>query len=187
MASRFKNDIFPLVSEVLGGFAEDCSPSIGVRDDVSLFDRSVSVRDRRFSQRCDKRQASETALIVAMIRCFVSIFRVRACGKALAGLIPAAGALVLPFLGEEGELGAVAMAAIQHMVQIDCDALWRPLIQISGRRQFPPPKKWLLLDGHKQKARSNNEVTFSVLSLLERRANELVDFIERLPEQELVY
>ena len=192
IASRFKNDVFPLVSQMLGSFAEDLMPS-EVRDDLPSYDRSssssITIRDDRRLPKRSTRQASETALIVSMIQCFVSVFRERACGKALAGLIPACGALVLPFLGEDGELGRTCMAALQQMVQIDCDALWRPLVQLSGSA-FPPPKPWLLpsrsLD-QATKTKKAEEVLSTPSSLLQRRAKELVDFIDGLPEQELIY
>ena len=201
IASRFQNDIFPLVSQMLGSFAEDLVP-LENRDDLPprcskhISSTTTTTRWQRLRDMQTRHQTSETAMITSMVQCFVKIFRDRACGKALSGLIPAASALILPFLGEYGKLGCVCTEALQQMAQIDCDALWRPLSQLSSKA-FPPPKPWLsrppassLLGEDRQAGTAEvdaDSVHPASSSLLERRAKELVDFIDGLPEQELVY
>jgi len=176
IASRFKNDIFPLMSQMLGSFAEDLAASEG-KNCFSLYN------DAGFSKSAHPRQTSETSLIVSIVQCLASVFREPSCAEALAGLIPVAGALVLPFLGEKGELGIASVNALQSMLQVDADALLRPLVQLSAQ-SFPPPKPWLTSSNSEQE-RSGSEKDLFAPSLLQRRAKELVDFINGLPEQEL--
>jgi hypothetical protein len=91
-------------------------------------------------------------------------------------LIPAAGTIVLPFLADQGQLRARAMEAMKAMLLIDCDALWRPLLQLS-RRQIPTRSLYPQFAGIK----TNDEV--ECRTPLELAAAELVAFIESLPEQ----
>lgn len=181
IASRFKNDVFPLLSKLLGDFAGDLSPSETSHDDSCRPIRDVGVQPQSHP-----RQASEAALIVSILNCLAGVFRQPKCGRALADLIPTASTLILPFLGDRAETGNACMSAIKEMVQIDCDATWRPLVLLSGK-QFPPPKPWGSAGEVKRPialvAAAENEAPPP--SLLAQRASDLVAFVETLPEQPL--
>jgi hypothetical protein len=169
IASRFQNDVFPLLGQLLGDFAVEKSS----REDLS------STRGQR--------QPSETLLITAMLRCLSVIFQEHACGRSLAGLVPSVGTLILPFLGDDHvETRDACMDAIRQMVRIDCDALWRPLVHLSGG-SVASAKPWESLgDAPSGSKESKNLMVSSERSILECRASELVSFIESLPEQPLL-
>jgi len=102
-------------------------------------------------------------------------------GSRLSGLVPAAGTMLLPFLAKEGELLMRTMKALKLMMLIDCDALWRPLLQLS-HRSFPPRP----FDSQEQSSsRVVVEEQYKCTTSLELAAKDLVEFIESLPEQSL--
>lgn len=183
MASRFKNDVFPAISPLLGSFVGDQTKS-EARDNMSMHYTGYYVRHER-STAVTSRQQSEVSLIVSMLRCLYEVFQPYACNRSLAGLIPAVGTLVLPFLDEESEIGEACEDVVKAMARIDCDALWRPLVQLSGR-SFPPPRHWkksancdILTNSQSQSSLDRDSI------LLVSRAQRLVDFIDSLPEQPL--
>jgi hypothetical protein len=79
------------------------------------------------------------------------------------------------------ELEAICMTALRNMVLIDCDALWRPLLDLSARG-LPPCPLGVLAATENAKEQALGRSPDSVLA---KRANELIDFIEALPEQNL--
>ncbi|CAB9502900.1 expressed unknown protein [Seminavis robusta] len=170
IASRMQNDVFPLLGELLGDFVTNSS------------DLRESRRDgQAFSGHIHPRQPSETLLIVAMLTCFSKLFDRGVCGRSLAGFVPSVGTMILPFLGDAHvETSKACETTIRQMVRIDCDALWRPLVQLSGGIVAVPKPG----ESHPT---SNTSVVANASSQtsLQHRAAELVMFINSLPEQPL--
>lgn len=190
IVGRFKNDIFPLVSQLLASFAGDVLPS-DIADSLPSCDNLNSTVLRTFdvTENSSTRQASETNLLISILNCFAGVFHESACGRSLTGLIPTAGTLVLPFLGERDTRTAIAcIEALKQMVIIDCDALWRPLVLLSGRH-FPPTKSWNLplnrLRDLFEVVHTDADEANAASQLVGLRAREVVDFIENQPEQQL--
>jgi len=188
IASRFKNDVFPLVAKLLGNFAEDAM-ALDSRDDFPLYCNHLDGSDRHSGNSAQNtsinscafpRQASETELITSVLFCFAGVFQETACGRSIADLIPTLGTLVLPFLGDQ-DTGTwkACMAALRQMIQIDSDALWRPLVHLSGR-PFPPRKPW-----EPSTESTTLEEVADDTSPISIRAMELVEFIDNQPEQPL--
>jgi hypothetical protein len=125
------------------------------------------------------------SLISSVLKCFEGFFK--ACNRSLADLIPAVGTLILPFLGEDGETGEACEKALEQLVRIDCDALWRPLVQLSGKT-FPPARPWMQCSPLSKANRSREDkliLSDKHSSSIVTRARRLVALIETLPEQAL--
>ena len=137
---------------------------------------------------CDRKNS----LLLPILHCFECSFE-SSCRYGLAGLIPSAGTMLFPLLSFRGPIGDGAVAAVKAMLRVDCDALWRGLHALSGR---PFPRSPLMLASTMSDAESSSKV-FSVVSVscnhgmkdnectLSRKAGELLDFIDELPEQPL--
>jgi hypothetical protein len=179
IASRFRNDVFPLLGQLLGDFTVDSTASDFRHGGRSSKENLVSTGGQR--------QQSETLLITTMLRCLSVVFQEHACGRSLAGLVPSVGTLILPFLGDDHvETRDACMDAIRQMVRIDCDALWRPLVHLS-RGGVASAKPWESLDDAPSGSKESKKLMVSTeRSILECRASELVAFIESLPEQPLL-
>jgi hypothetical protein len=185
MASRFKNDVFPTLSPLIASFVENVESTIDVRDDMLSLDHS---RHRSIHSMNTRRQASEITLLASFLRCFKGFFQPNACGRSLVDLIPAVGTMILPFLGEDNESGMACEEALEQLVRIDCDALWRPLVQLSGYA-FPPVQPWRCASSAQASAYSLAEHADSHpaggSAGLVNRARKLVALIESVPEQAL--
>lgn len=172
IASRFLNDVFPLLGQLLGSFATSSDLGVG----PEYFKDSQTSKSRG-------RQPSETLLIISMLKCLFTLFDERVCGHRLAELVPSVGTMILPFLGDDHiETRDACDSAIRQMLRIDCDALWRPLVHLSGGT-VASAKPWEV------QGRIKLEVTAlssKVKSPLESRALELVLFTESLSEQPLL-
>ena len=138
---------------------------------------------------------SEQALLLSVLEFFERVYRAREVGQALAPLIPATGALLLPFLAfgngqhlhDDSVVSFGARRAVESMLRIDADALWRPLMELSGRpwpacplqimeQNVPPTSSGTMLSLHR---------AGMVDHRLTRAASELLDFAKGLPEQPL--
>ena len=179
MSRMFRSIVWPVMGEVLADLLKSEKSSAN----MLLTEEGVK----------ENLAESEQALLIAVMDCLRRIFAHRPTGLALAGLIPSIGAILFPFL--EHEMEDISMACIEtvrSLVRIDCDALWRPLLEMSGQRLAPCPLKL-----RKEKGQSEEDVlvkdltpsksdTISSASLKSARiAESLMTFIESLPEQEI--
>jgi hypothetical protein len=73
------------------------------------------------------------------------------------------------------------MTALRNMVLIDRDALWRPLMYLSPRG-LPPCPLGVFATTENAKEQALGGLPDSVLT---KKANELIDFIEAIPEQNI--
>jgi hypothetical protein len=188
MASRFRQDVWPCIVQVLGSFATSRQGLLST--EPQSFPSPVAV-SRPVNQKrvfhAQKLSASELGLALGIIQCLARVFGHRPSGLVLAGLIPSAGSMLFPFLessdddGTHEALETICMTALRNMVLIDCDALLRPLLDLSARG-LPPYPLGVLAATENAKEQALGRSPDSVLV---KRANELVDFIEALPEQKL--
>jgi hypothetical protein len=107
------------------------------------------------------------------------VFRIPDCGKALAGLVPSIGAVILPFLDNDEKVSALTLEALKIIAAVDCDALWRPVLHLSGRGIPSCP-----LNSSKPKLTTLKKPG-SLFQPLAAKATELVEYIETLSEQAL--
>jgi hypothetical protein len=108
------------------------------------------------------------------------VFGHRPVGVILSGLIPSVGAQLFPFLEDESEsIISACIGALHNLLTIDCDALWKPLVAMSGQTIPACPLKGFSKDEVKPV-----ETTLPSKSL-RHIANELLLYIESLPEQTL--
>jgi hypothetical protein len=180
MADRFKNEVWPVLSQQLGSFVERQARSEGL-----LEDDKIRARKPLLEYRCgvgphrQLRHDSEKSLIQAIMDCLQRVFGQHDCGRSLSVLVPLAGIVVLPFLDDDDEVTSATFQALQRMAAIDSDALWRPLLHLMGqsipRRPLKPHNTLSIKNDPK-------ELPSHPLAL---KARELLDFIESLPEQAL--
>jgi hypothetical protein len=188
MASRFRQDVWPCIVQVLGSFVTSRQGFLST--EPQSFPSPVAI-SRPVNQKgvvhAQKLSASELGLALGIIQCLARVFGHRPSGVVLAGLIPSAGSLLFPFLESSDDddthktLEAICMTALRNMVLIDCDALWRPLMDLSARG-LPPCPLGVLAATENAKEQAVGWLPDSVLV---KKANELIDFIEALPEQNL--
>jgi hypothetical protein len=188
MASRFREDVWPCILQVLGSFVPSRQ---GLLSTVPKSSPSPLAASRPGNQKrvvhIQKLSASELGLALGAIQCLARVFGHRPSGLVLAGLIPSAGSMLFPFLDNSDDddthktLEAICMTALKNMVLIDCDALWRPLMDLSFRG-LPPCPLGVLAANENVKEQA---LVGSPDSVLANKASELVVFIEALPEQNL--
>lgn len=171
MVGRIKDEVWPIVAELLDLFVQQEK----VASHKQLSCDSLVAKDAPLK----KTFVGEREKLLFSVLDFLSrIYGERKCGLRLSTLIPTAGTLILPFLANKGELQVRAMRALKQMMLIDCDALWRPLLQLCCR---PLPPRPFDSQGFIMEVKDTRTCT----TPLELAAEELVDFIEALPEQPL--
>ena len=178
IASRFQNDVWPIMATQLGFLIETHSETSNPRDDKKSkfrFDMEAQTIHRK------SWHDSERFLILAMMDCVHRLFSLEECGQSLSGLVSQIGTVLLPFL-DDGDAAIVEEAshALKAMFSVDCDALWRPLLQLAGQ-PFPPC--------HLRRPLSTTSSELIPSSFptgrLAEKARELIAYIESLPEQDL--
>lgn len=171
LVSRIKEEVWPVTAELLGLYVQDETSTSRKQLGCDALVSKATLRPKSFVTERDK-------LLFSILDFLSRIFGKQDCGQGLSSLIPAAGTILLPFLAQEGELQARTMRALKIMMLIDCDALWRPLLQLSNR-PFPPQPF-----GPQSEAVAVHKDR-DCTTPLELAAKELVEFIESLPEQDL--
>jgi hypothetical protein len=178
IAGRFKNEVWPVLSMQLAFLVDKQDRANRLLEsskengwDVVLVTKSNAAMTTF--------QDSEKSLILAIMDCLVRVFRVPDCGKALAGLVSSIGAVILPFLDNDEKVSALTLEALKTIAGVDCDALWRPLLHLSGRGIPSNP-----LNSSKSQLMTFKKPD-SLLQPLAAKATELVEYIETLSEQAL--
>ena len=156
MEFRFRGDIWPCIRKILSSFLS--------RGDLG---------------RGAKLSSSEQHLLLALINCLGRYFAHHPTGIALADLIPSVGALLLPFLRSgSDEIVTQCTEAFQHMLQIDCDSLWRQLVAFSEQDLPPCP---LLVSSQALIPKATQEGCMGGSSMLV--VEQLLSFADNLPEK----
>jgi hypothetical protein len=165
MASRLKEHVWPCLMQILRSYDGDKQ---GEERNILLLHGTIG-------------RSSSRDLLVAVIRCFERIFGFRPVGLALSGLIPTSAAPLFPLLNFPDVLVATtAMDALKAMILIDCDALRRPLWEMAAT---PLPRSPFSLVIRKTPHASDKLSKYPLATVASNEAQELVDFINGLPEQ----
>jgi hypothetical protein len=183
MADRIQNEVWPILSKQLDLL-------ISKRTNGHFHDRNNSIKKAllvedlcrgkgRTSSGSSDWQTSETILILAVLECLERVFGEKDCGMALSNLATSAGTLLLPFLDDnDGKIRNASFSALKKIVEIDCDALWRPLLHLSGQGMPLHPLRSQL------SVKDDDTASLALPThLLARKARELITHIESLPEQ----
>lgn len=174
MATRFREMVWPCESKILRGFSNQQR-----QRDLLVHPRSLTSESSSFCRQGPLTE-SEFSLVLATIQCLSRVFGHRPVGIILSGLIPGVGSLLFPFLEEESEsLVSACTDALHNLLRIDSDSLWRPLIEMSGRSVPLCPLNQF------NRAAAEPPKTTPPSERLARKANDLLLFVESLPEQTL--
>lgn len=170
MARRFRDVVWPCICGLMTYFLKRPDPKL-------------SAHTSSFAE-------SEIDLLCSMISCCARMFRHQPTGEVLSGLIPAIGGVFIPFLGDENQRVAdLCMDSLQAMLCIDSDALRRPLFELAGYSFRPCP---LIVQSDRETGGTvstiqRNKAVDAANSAAEKAAQLLIDFMENLPEQPLVF
>ena len=116
-------------------------------------------------------------VLESALSCTRRIFMHRDTGVPLAGLIPLIGNAILPWLQKSDGIADQAVATMERLILIDRDALFRPLSMLARK---PIPRSPFLPGNDPAVAAVQ---PFEVPNDGQRRALDLLTFLESLPEQ----
>ena len=189
MVSRFEHDVWPIFAQLIGHEVmlreqHQSRERLRLPKNMSATRRAIAGAPGA-SSLPKRRQRALLALLDCTSRCFGS----KDLGVGLTGLVSRVGTVILPLLADEGEVGDAAAVAVQALLAIDSDALWRPLLVLSGGHV--PPR---LLKSTRVGKVSDDRGRSVVLakagvmndSTLVKRAKELMQYADDLPEQVIV-
>lgn len=126
---------------------------------------------------------TDSSILISLLSCISQTFSAVTCGRVLANIAPVIGTILLPFLSCGGKIGEAAMCAIQEILRIDCDCLWRPLLSLS-RSKFPERPLLQIAQQHGPKC-TELSLQGRDSRLLTERLDYLLVFVHSLPEQQL--
>jgi hypothetical protein len=136
----------------------------------------------------DRNQVALLAILACIDHCLQS----RVLGVGLMGLVSSIGTLVLPLLADDGKVGDAAAEVVKSLLALDSDALWRPLMTLSGGSHVSPrpykSRSTLSRNGSGcpldviVKEGPDERVNIS----LTKRVHRLMDFADSLTEQVIV-
>lgn len=148
---------------------------------------------------------TERQLIIAILACLNRVFQQEDCGKAVRNVLGSIGFTLLPLLDDAIEddmkIQEMTMNCLKNILRIDCDILRKPLMELSFTMMPCCP----LLDfGNNQGSDDDNgrdeETSISSQKVIKTsllttrstigrnivtRCKELLDFVEKLPEQSI--
>ena len=170
---RFENDVYPILVKLLGDY---------LRNDNGMH---FPNKDRlSFAKQRD-------SVLFSILHCLKCAFE-SSCRFGLVGLIPPAGTILLPMLSLGGRTGDAVVDTLKAMLAVDCDALWRGLQQLHG---MPFPSNPICAsettymqscsEGELGVVLTNNYCMDDVSLLVSKKAGKLLEFIEKLPEQQI--
>lgn len=123
--------------------------------------------------------SDKNKLLRSLFSLYTKVFRNPELAERAACSIPTIGTMIMPFISDEDPIGNTAMETMKAMLCIDCDALWRSLLSTSGRGLPPNPYDEI------PQGMGIGTVVQEESSLLQKRAQELLDFANALPEQNI--
>jgi hypothetical protein len=174
MANRFKNDVWPVTARFLGRILER---AIG-KESKKILPVRIQREDENLRKSVSNLSDSERHLMLAAFDCLGRVFFILDLPESL---MAAAASTLLPFLDSSyyGKgIGETSMETLKKLAEKNYDVLCRPLLQLSGRG-IPAcpliPKK-------------DNQISATISAQSEPselgvKANELLSYIESLPEQ----
>ena len=142
MASRFRNDVWPIMARQLGYLLQrEEKRSIKTSDMKSLLlqdsessSNVLTLPTTTTSNTDFPWNDSERQLVLSILRCLDRTMKQEECGKALESILVPVGTLLLPLLGCDNdiELESLTMDCLKSILRINYDILWRPLFELSG-------------------------------------------------------
>jgi hypothetical protein len=191
MVDRIKSSVFPVMLTWFQHFGPQQTKS-SPQQTIHCFARGVELLDEDtssvtlFPTTSDslKLGDSERQLLLSIVRCLTRILRQRDCGRALLSVLPKAGLMLLPFVqvADDDELQACVMDCLKCILHLDCVALRRALLDLSGCSILPCP-----LQSRIDRNGSKMEMMLSArLITLATKCRDLLLYAENLPEQTLV-
>ncbi|KAL7575531.1 hypothetical protein ACA910_020111 [Epithemia clementina (nom. ined.)] len=169
MADRFRNHVWPVLSDMLRQDSE-LMTSGDAADKQVVVHRNIG---STVPQQREHHRIAEKRMLRATVDCLSRIYASRLVGRALSDLIPAAAGLLLPLvaLDKEEELSNLSTTALKQMVLVDLDAIWRPLRHLCSDNVV----------GCSTSSVSSVQCTAATRA----RYQEIMDTILFMPEQEL--
>ena len=198
MTSRFEHDVWPVFAELIGhevmlrdrrrkGHTAGQKPNLS--KNMSATRKAIESADLcDNASPNDRNQVALLAMLASIDQCLQS----RVLGVGLTGLVSSIGTLVLPLLADDGKVGDAAAEVVKSLLALDSDALWRPLMTLSGSGHVSPrPYK-----SRSTLSRNDNgcpldvivteEADERVTNSLTTRVHRLMDFAGSLTEQVIV-
>lgn len=149
------------------GISSQCLDIVSAEDDIIV----------------PQRNNSERHLLLSTLRCLERVFGSEGSHEtSLVRIHQAVGIVVLPFVGDpDGEVSSSAVAVIKHIAAQNHKVLLRPLLEMSGRNVSSEESsaRDTIID-----CSETRRTTATTSSKLEARCEEILSFIETLPEDE---
>jgi hypothetical protein len=189
IASRFRKDVWPTMAEHFGQILGKQA-----RKQNLLEGKSGGKNGKYISSSANSSQPfldSEQNMMVSMMNTLSRIYNTEETGARLSDLIPMIGNVLLPLLDDsvgDKYLRTATMNALKSMSCVNSDALYRPLLHLSGRGLPLCPLQIIGCNNTEGALLSlaifpKSDDDDAPTSSLASRAGELLDYIEGLPEQ----
>jgi hypothetical protein len=205
MADRFRNDVWTVMSRHMGNALRQqiqvATPHAPIQSTTPFADlepnsaAAQGIRTHVLSNQSiiagSIMNASERLLVRSMLQCLNQVIRQGDCGRALGAIFVPIGSMLLPLLDLESdsEIGDLAKECLKKILEIDCDVLRRPLLELSGTGIAPCPlrrnSECLVNSSKEIRTPAQREVSKSDDCVLAFRCRELMEFIDTLPEQSI--
>lgn len=177
MANRFKQDVWPVIARFLERILQRSIRKENKRIlVVGMQKRADGIEQPSVSDLKD----SEQHLVKAILDCLGRVIRILDLPERT---LTAAASTLLPFLDSNYygiEIGERSVETLKKLADKNCDVLCRPLLHLSGRG-IPSFRL-----GSKKDTQTPAPIsTHTESSELELKANDLLSYIDALPEQRL--
>lgn len=166
IADKFEKTIFPQMSKLFQMFL--------------LGEKAKQFNTQNFGIK-EQFSKEDQIILASLLDCIGTVFV--HSGEELVNMVPIVGSIVLPFLAIRGSIGKLGREAMEALVRIDCDCLWRPLLIGSGQNL---PIRPLL---SRQLYTDNSFEVMPVINtqtLYSERCSAILRLIENLPEQNII-
>lgn len=175
--SNAQNRVFLARLIELTAVMAECSEDFMARNFRSVVWASMSDVLSNYKQ-SSLLAASDVDLLQSIFSCIVRVFSCRDLSRSLHGLIPTIGYRLLFFLdAKKKEVVLSCIDCLQHLLRVDYDALTRPLTELAGLVLPQCPFDRSLDALQQQQPRKKCQASLY--------AQQLLDFIEKLPEQDI--
>jgi hypothetical protein len=208
MAERFQKDVWPVMARHLEIvlLQQQKEPAIENKDDILSTISPVLMRHEKSNAEDSFLNAngasdllpkkatlpsrifhvgdSEHRLLLSILRCLGRVLRQEECSRALKSILASLGSTLLPLLDIENdfEIEGLTRDCLKSILRIDCDILWRPLLELSGNGIPLCP---ININQGSKTRRDASIQDGGEKSILASRCHELLTFVDSLPEQTL--
>ena len=174
MASRFQENVWPILAKILGNHLKLQSVLMDKNDNanVPLIESSHQTI----------LSSSEAAL-----SCIARVCSVRKCGSILVNLLPVIARVCIPFLSIKGKVGEAAVNALKSILLLDNCCVYRDLAMLANKQL---PKNPFLAE------RNGRHLSRPIMKIIVKTTNEgsllaasrallLLDFIDQMEEYDM--